>query len=31
MKEIESGAVLCPLLTQNWAARLVAVLNGAQA
>ena len=31
MKDIESGAVLCPLLTQNWAARLVAVLNGAQA
>ena len=31
MKHIESGAVLCPLLTQSWAARLVAVLNGAQA
>lgn len=30
MKQIQSGAVLCPLLAQNWAARLVNVLNGAQ-
>ncbi len=31
MKQIQCGAVLCPLLAQNWAARLVSVLNGAQA
>lgn len=31
MKHIESGAVLCPQLSQDWAARLVTVLNGAQA
>lgn len=31
MKQIQSGAVLCPLLAENWAVRLVSVLNGAQA